>query len=60
VIAATLRPFIREAHWLYLTWALREIDPLHPDVPAIVLKRRALLNERYATPCYLRRALQWL
>jgi Arc/MetJ family transcription regulator len=37
---------------LYLTtarafygWALREIDPLHPDVPRLVL-RRYELNER--------------
>lgn len=29
--------------WLrtYLRWALREIDPLHPDVPSIVFR----LNE---------------
>lgn len=60
MIGAAVRPLVREAHIFYLSWALREIDPLHPDVPAIVLKRRSLLNERYATPCYLRRASQWL
>jgi hypothetical protein len=60
MIASTIRPFIREAHLFYLSWALAEIDPLHPDVPAIVLKRRQLINERHATNCYLRRAIQWL
>jgi hypothetical protein len=55
-----LRPIFREAHLFYLSWALAEIDPMHPDVPAIVLKRRQLINERHATNCYLRRAIQWL
>lgn len=27
---------------LYLMWALRHIDPLHPDVPAIIQR----LNEQ--------------
>lgn len=26
----------------FYTWALREINPLHPDLPAIVLRRREL------------------
>lgn len=31
-----LLPLWREWRLFILTWALREIDPLHPDVPAIV------------------------
>jgi hypothetical protein len=29
-------------HWRYfiLSWAIKEIDPLHPDVPDIILERR--------------------
>jgi hypothetical protein len=26
----------------FYRWALREIDPLHPDVPRIMLRRREL------------------
>jgi hypothetical protein len=26
----------------FYKWALREIDPLHPDVPRIMLRRREL------------------
>lgn len=26
----------------FYQWALREIDPLHPDVPRIMLRRREL------------------
>lgn len=26
-------------------WALREIDPLHPDLPSLVLKRHNLADE---------------
>jgi hypothetical protein len=55
-----IRPLLREAHIFYLRWALAEIHPMHPDVPGIVLKLRALLNERHATDCYLRRVIQWL
>ncbi len=29
----------------YYAWALREIDPLHPDVPAIVI-RQSVLNDK--------------
>jgi hypothetical protein len=51
---------IREASIVYLRWALKEIHPMHPDVPRIVLTLRDLLAERYARPCYLRRVLRWL
>jgi hypothetical protein len=39
IVIASLRP-IRNL-WLefYLGWALRDINPLHPDVPEIVLAR---------------------
>lgn len=37
VYLASIRAFYR--------WALREIDPLHPDVPRLVL-RQYELNER--------------
>ena len=32
-----MRPLIKHAALLYYRWALREICPLHPDVPQIVL-----------------------
>lgn len=38
---ASLRPLFRCLQLFYYRWALREIDPLHPDVPRIVRK----LNE---------------
>lgn len=34
--------------WLaqaFYRWALREIDPLHPDVPRIVLRQRELAEQ---------------
>lgn len=34
--------------WLaegFYRWALREISPLHPDVPRIVLRRRELADK---------------
>jgi len=60
MIRAAMRPLIREASIVYLRWALREINPMHPDVPRIVLTLRDLLAERYAQPCYLRRVWSWL
>jgi hypothetical protein len=42
-LAATL-PRALEA--LHLQWALREIDPLHPDVPWIVHRLRELEGGR--------------
>ena len=35
-LLAMLRAFPAALEVLYLQWALREIDPLHPDVPFIV------------------------
>lgn len=55
-----LRPLFREASIAYYRWALREIHPLHADVPHIVHQLRHLLNERHARPCILRRTLEWL
>ena len=34
----SLRPLMDLWSLTYLRWALREIDPTHPDVPAIVLE----------------------
>ena len=31
-----LHPLWREWRIFILSWAIREIDPLHPDVPSIV------------------------
>lgn len=55
-----LRSLCREVAIFYYEWALKEIDPQHDDVPAIVIRLRHLLNERHAKPCFLRRAIQWL
>lgn len=41
-----LRPLLREWRIFYLTWANREINPTHPDVPEIVLRLRDLRAER--------------
>jgi hypothetical protein len=41
-----IRPLIREARLFYIEWALREIPPLHPDVPSLVLERHELIAER--------------
>lgn len=60
MLRAALRPLVREFHIAYLRWALSEICPMHQDVPAIVLKLRALLHERYARTCYLRATWSWL
>lgn len=43
-----IRPLVREAQLFYFRWALREIHPLHADVPAIVLQVRRLEAERTA------------
>lgn len=44
-----LRPVIRNASLVYHEHALREINPLHPDVPEIVLTIRRLKAERSAS-----------
>jgi hypothetical protein len=41
-LLAMLRAFPAALEVLYLQWALREIDPLHPDVPFIVARIRQL------------------
>jgi hypothetical protein len=41
-----MRPLIRNASLLYHERALREIDPLHPDVPEIVRTISRLKAER--------------
>lgn len=37
-------PLLRNAEQIYLVWALREISPLHPDVPALVRRLNHLEN----------------
>ena len=41
-----LRPVLRELRLAYFRWALREVHPLHKDVPYIVLKIHELTAER--------------
>lgn len=41
-LLAMLRAFPAALEVLYLQWALREINPLHPDVPFIVARIRQL------------------
>lgn len=31
----------------FYRWALREIDPLHPDLPRILLRKRELAEKRH-------------
>jgi hypothetical protein len=45
----SIRAVIRNGELVYLDWALREIDPLHPDVPHIVMTKRLLEAERAAS-----------
>lgn len=42
-------------HFIHLTlaqafyaWALKEIDPMHPDLPKIVMKRQELADKHRA------------
>lgn len=58
LLRAALRPLWREFAIAYYRWALREIDPQHPDVPRIVLRLRALLDQRCSEP--LRALVRWL
>ena len=44
-LRAALRPLIREARLAYFRWAMREICPLHDDVPRIVLEIHRLETE---------------
>jgi hypothetical protein len=44
-----IRPVVRNAVLLYHERALREIDPLHPDVPEIVIAINRLKAERSAS-----------
>lgn len=43
---APFRPLIREIALAYYSRAIREINPLHPDVPFIVHRINALTAER--------------
>jgi hypothetical protein len=44
-----IRPVFRNASLIFHERALREIDPLHPDVPEIVLTINRLKAERSAS-----------
>lgn len=39
-----IRPVLNLIALAYYRWALREIDPMHPDVPGIVTRINALEN----------------
>jgi hypothetical protein len=54
IVIASLRP-IRNL-WLefYLGWALRDINPLHPDVPEIVLARNEAIAGAAGSPAAVR------
>jgi hypothetical protein len=45
-----LTAFWREWRIFILGWALREIDPTHPDLPKIVIERTLRLEARKAAP----------
>jgi len=45
-----LTPLYREFAIFYYRWALRDINPLHPDVPRIVRRLRELLDMRGPEP----------
>jgi hypothetical protein len=53
-----LTPLFREFAIFYYRWALREINPMHPDVPRIVRRLRELLDMRGPEP--LKAAWRWL
>jgi hypothetical protein len=42
----SLRAVVLNGRIVFLEWALREIDPLHPDLPLILVKKRALEAQR--------------
>lgn len=44
----SLRPLVINAKLIWYRWALKEICPLHPDVPYIVLSINQLEAERKA------------
>jgi len=37
-----LKELLRVAELIYYRWALREMDPQHPDLPSVVLAIREL------------------
>lgn len=41
-----LRPVLDLWRLFYVSWALREIDPMHPDVPALIVLKRQLEDKR--------------
>jgi hypothetical protein len=56
-----LRPLLRELSIAYHRWALAEIPLTHPDLPAVVLRLRELLDERRREgPGPIEAAWRWL
>jgi hypothetical protein len=49
-LLSPLYPLWRELEIRYLRWALREMPATHPDVPKVVLRLRALLDEPQPEP----------
>jgi hypothetical protein len=45
-LAKSLRAVYLNWQVVYLDWALREIDPMHPDLPLIVVTKRVLEAQR--------------
>jgi len=43
-----MRRLILEMRYMHTQWALREICPLHPDVPMLVVRLAALTDRRGA------------
>jgi len=37
-----LRPLLSLWRLAFVSWALREIDPLHPDLPGLIVRRAEL------------------
>jgi hypothetical protein len=53
------RPLWREACITGFRWALREIDPMHRDVPYIVRRLAELIAERGPEPDVMKESFQW-
>jgi hypothetical protein len=41
-----LRPLLQLAELAFKRWALREIDPMHPDLPKLVVRVNELEHAR--------------
>jgi hypothetical protein len=48
-VTHSLSPLIREARILYFKWAMREMGPLHADLPEAVHRLHELVSERPPT-----------